>query len=73
MLKESNQELSTIVTVKEKEIMEKMKQSDQTDVKLMQLEEKILRLESERADLMITIEQGEGSNTVIQQLQQDNV
>ena len=43
------------------------------DVKLMQLEEKILRLESERADLMITIEQGEGSNTVIQQLQQDNV
>lgn len=37
------------------------------------MEEKIERLESERAELMVTIQKGEGFDTAIQQLQQDNV
>ena len=38
-----------------------------------QLEETITRLKSERAELMLTVEQGEGSSTIIHQLQQENV
>ena len=41
--------------------------------KAIQLEEKVSRLEQERAELMITIQKGEGFDTAIQQLQQDNV
>lgn len=41
--------------------------------KVTQLEEKIVRLEQERSELMVTIEKGEGFDTAIQQLQQDNV
>lgn len=37
------------------------------------LEEKLNRLEQERAELMVTIQKGEGFDTAIQQLQQDNV
>jgi len=43
------------------------------DAKLDQLEETISRLKSERAELMLTIEKGEGSSTIIHQLQQENV
>ena len=37
------------------------------------MEEKLNRLEQERAELMVTIQKGEGFDTAIQQLQQDNV
>lgn len=39
----------------------------------MQQEQTIERLENERAELMVTIQKGEGADTAIQQLQQDNV
>ena len=38
-----------------------------------QLEETITRLKSERAELMLTVERGEGSSTIIHQLQEENV
>lgn len=40
---------------------------------MSQKEEEILRLESERAELLVQIEAGEGANTAIQQLSQDKV
>jgi hypothetical protein len=43
------------------------------EFKNTQLEEKLNRLEQERAELMVTIQKGEGFDTAIQQLQQDNV
>lgn len=39
----------------------------------MQLEEKVNRLEQEKEELMAVIQKGEGSDTAIHQLQQENV
>lgn len=40
---------------------------------MSQKEEEISRLESERAELLVQIEAGEGANTAIQQLSQEKV
>ena len=94
-LQNSNQDLSSSVSLMEKEMAEKRKEAEQMyyllvwifenlilknlsfdvyrDAKLDQLEETISRLKSERAELMLTIEKGEGSSTIIHQLQQENV
>lgn len=72
-LQNSNQELSTTVNLIEKEIAEKRQEADQMDAKVDQLEETITRLKSERAELMLTVERGEGSSTIIHQLQEENV
>ena len=37
------------------------------------LEEKVGRMEKEKAEMMVKIEQGDGFNAAVQQLQQDNV
>jgi hypothetical protein len=40
---------------------------------LLHQKEEVLRLESERTELVVKIEAGEGANTAIQQLSQEKV
>ncbi|KDR15538.1 early endosome antigen 1-like [Zootermopsis nevadensis] len=57
----------------EKSYMSLKEKNKEAEKRLSQKEEEILRLESERAELLVQIEAGEGANTAIQQISQEKV
>lgn len=71
-LQHTNQQLTSSLSQKERQASETSDSLKQMENKSAQMEEKLNRLEQERAELMVTIQKGEGFDTAIQQLQQDN-
>ncbi|KAI9562572.1 hypothetical protein GHT06_010026 [Daphnia sinensis] len=71
-LQQCNDDLTNSLTRKDREAEEHNKSQQQMAGKAVVLEEKITRLEQERAELLVKIEEGEGFDAAIQQIQQDN-
>lgn len=71
-MQQSNEDLINSLSRKDREVEEHNKSQQQMAGKAVVLEEKLARLEQERAELLVKIEEGEGFDAAIQQIQQDN-